>query len=211
MKLPAASFDMVKIHPRYQSALENNDVFFLWAIIAIGGSEMQIAIAESNLRELSAQKKDFIQFTREFQDLLKIAKDLGSTISKGQVVSAYLKAPLERRVLMLLNSLASDFPTTIEEAVATMTGAWRTEVTRGALKTSVSTNDEPAMLSAAAFESTFEDGKKFVFNCNEGLYECEVETQKWNPCFTGQRFNTEQKKRAKIVYVRLALPFEPPF
>jgi hypothetical protein len=70
-------------------------------------------------------------------------------------VSAYLKAllgtPLERRVLMLLdNPLASDFPTTIEEAVATMTGAWRTEVTRGALKPSVSTNDEPAMLSAAA-------------------------------------------------------------
>jgi hypothetical protein len=31
-----------------------------------------------------------------------------------------------------------------------MTGAWRTEVTRGALKPSVSTNDEPAMLSAAA-------------------------------------------------------------
>jgi hypothetical protein len=68
---------------------------------------MQIAIAESNLREISAQKKDFIQFTREFQDLLKIARDLGSTISKGQVVSAYLKVllgtPLERRVLMLLN------------------------------------------------------------------------------------------------------------
>jgi hypothetical protein len=68
------------------------------------------------------------------------------------------------------------------------------------LKPSVSTNDEPAMLSAAAFESTFEDGKKIVFNCNEGLWECEVETQKWNPCFTGQRFNAEQKKRAKIVY-----------
>ena len=48
--LSAASFDMVKIHPGYQSALENNDVFSLWAIIAIthtsgtlGGSEMQIA------------------------------------------------------------------------------------------------------------------------------------------------------------------------
>jgi hypothetical protein len=38
--------------------------------------------------------------------------------------------------------------------------------------------------NGAAFESIFEDGKRFIFNCNEGLYECEVEIQKWNPCVT---------------------------
>jgi hypothetical protein len=64
----------------------------------LGGTEMQIAVAEG---------KDFLQFTKEFRNLLKVAKDLGSSISNGQVVVTYLKAllgtPLERKVLSLLD------------------------------------------------------------------------------------------------------------
>jgi hypothetical protein len=112
--LSELSFDIVQIHEGYDAALENCDVYSLWAIIAIthpsgtlGGTEMQIAVAEANLRQLPAEGKDFLQFTKEFRNLLKVAKDLDSSISNGQVVATYLKAllgtPLERKVLSLLD------------------------------------------------------------------------------------------------------------
>jgi hypothetical protein len=116
---------------------------------------MQIAVAEANLRQLPAEGKDFLQFTKEFRNLLKVAKDLGSSISNGQVVATYLKAllgtPLERKVLSLLDDPHSgEFPDTIDKAVAIMTGVWRTELTRNSLQRSQQHTSEPMMVAASA-------------------------------------------------------------
>jgi hypothetical protein len=54
--------------------------------------------------------------------------------------------------------------------------------------------------NGSAFQATFPNGEKFVFNCMEGIYECEMTLpRRQNRGNAGRRYNAEQKRRAEMV------------
>jgi hypothetical protein len=76
---------------------------------------------------------NYAQFTNKFYDKLRIARDLGGSIEEEIAVEMFLKclqgSRLNRKIVQLMdNPTSSNYPSTVQEAVALMQGVWRTDM-----------------------------------------------------------------------------------